>query len=300
MSTNDHNLSNRLTTVRDYIRWGASQMNAAEVYFGHGTDNALDEAATLVLHALHLPPDLPETYFAAVLTPQECATVQALIEQRIATRQPAAYLTRRAWFMGLPFEVDQRVLVPRSPIAELIERQFQPWLADPEAVTAILDLCTGSGCIGIACAYAFPEAHVDLVDISPEALEVASLNVAEHGLYERVQVIASDVFTALPGRRYPLIISNPPYVDAAEYASLPAEYRHEPALGLQAGTDGLEIVRQILDQAGDYLTEDGWLVVEVGSSQAALLAAYPDLPFIWPEFERGGEGVFLLPAAALR
>jgi ribosomal protein L3 glutamine methyltransferase len=289
-----------LTTVRDYIRWGTSRMNAAGVHFGHGTDNALDEAATLVLHALHLPADLPDAYLAAVLTPSERETVRMLIEQRITTRQPAAYLTQRAWFMGLSFQVDQRVLVPRSPIAELIERQFQPWLPDPEAVTTVLDLCTGSGCIGIACAYAFPAAQVDLVDISPAALEVATLNVAEYGLQERVQVIDSDLFTALQGRRYPLIISNPPYVDHAEYATLPEEYRHEPSLGLLAGTDGLDIIRHILDQAGEYLTEDGWLVVEVGSSQAALLAAYPDLPFIWPEFERGGGGVFLLPAHALR
>ena len=288
-----------LVTVGDFIRWGASRMNAAGLHFGHGTDNALDEAAALVLHALHLPPDLPDRYLEAALTGPERGAVADLLERRVTERLPAAYLTGRAWFMGLPFVVDERVLVPRSPIAELIEQQFQPWLAEPEAVTAILDLCAGSGCIGIACAHAFPGARVTLADISPGALVVARRNIAEHGLEDRVEVVQSDLYLALERQRYDLIVSNPPYVDAATFAALPEEYRHEPALGLVAGDDGLDLVRRILAGAREHLTVDGLLVVEVGSSRPALERAYPGLAFEWPVFERGGEGVFVLPAAAL-
>ena len=224
----------QLSSIRDFIRWGASRMNAAEVFFGHGTDNALDEAAALTLHALHLPPDLPDAYLAARLTGAEKHAVVGLLERRIGERLPAPYLTNRAWFMGMPFYVDQRVLIPRSPLAELIEQQFQPWL-DPAGVDRVLDLCTGSGCIGIACAYAFDAAEVDLTDISADALAVAERNVAEHGLTARIQLLRSDLFAALAGRRYQLIVSNPPYVGGAELAALPAEYRHEPQLALAAG-----------------------------------------------------------------
>ncbi|MCB1826203.1 MAG: 50S ribosomal protein L3 N(5)-glutamine methyltransferase [Candidatus Competibacteraceae bacterium] len=299
MSDHDDLLSH-LHTIRDLIRWGASRMNAAELYFGHGTDNAIDEAAALVLHALHLPPDLHAEYFQSCLTPAEKQAVLDLLERRIVERKPAAYLTRRAWFMGLPFYVDERVLVPRSPLAELIERHFSPWLPDNRAVGGILDLGAGSGCIGIACAYAFPDARVDLADISAEALEVARRNVTEHGLEDQVEVIQSDLFSALKGRRYDLIISNPPYVGLEELDNLPAEYQHEPRLGLAAGAEGLDVVMEILHQAADYLNRDGLLIVEVGNAQYALCEALPDVPFTWLEFEHGGQGVFLLNASRLR
>ena len=297
----DHDdLSSHLHTIRDLIRWGASRMNEAGLHFGHGTDNAIDEAAALVLHALHLPPDLHAEYFQSHLTPAEKQAVLLLLKRRVAERKPAAYLTQRAWFMGLPFYVDERALVPRSPLAELIERHFAPWLPDSRTVGGILDLGAGSGCIGLACAYAFPDARVDLADISAEALEVARRNVVEHGLEDQVEVIQSDLFSALKGRRYDLIISNPPYVGLEELDSLPAEYQHEPRLGLAAGTEGLDVVMEILHQAADYLSRDGLLIVEVGNAQYALCAALPDVPFTWLEFEHGGQGVFLLNASQLR
>ena len=288
-----------LHTIRDFIRWGASRMNEAGVHFGHGTADAIDEAAALVLHALHLSPDLHEEYLQAALTPAEKQAVLDLLERRVRERKPAAYLMHQAWFMGLPFYVDERVLVPRSPLAELIERHFAPWV-DPDAVEHILDLGAGSGCIGIACAYAFPGARVDLADISTTTLEVARRNIEEHGLKERVEAIQSDLFAALAGRRYELIVSNPPYVSLEEMAQLPEEYRHEPALGLAAGEQGLDVVIEILRQAPDYLSEEGTLVVEVGNAQYTLCEAFPDAPFVWLDLERGGEGVFLMTAEQLR
>jgi ribosomal protein L3 glutamine methyltransferase len=289
-----------LHTIRDLIRWGASRMNEAGLHFGHGTDNALDEAAALVLHALHLPPDLHVEYLQSNVTPPEKQAALRLLERRIIERKPAAYLTQRAWFMGLPFYVDERVLVPRSPLAELIDRHFAPWLSDSRKIEHVLDLGTGSGCIGIACARAFPNARVDLVDVSPEALEVARRNVAEHGLEDQVEVIQSDLFSALKGRRYDIIISNPPYVRLEELDTLPAEYHHEPRQGLAAGEEGLDVVVEILRQAADHLKRDGLLIVEVGNAQYALCEAFPDVPFTWLEFERGGHGVFLLNAAQAR
>ncbi len=288
-----------LHTIRDFIRWGATCMNAAGVHFGHGTADAVDEAAALVLHALHLPPDLPEDFLQAALTPTEKQIVVNLLERRVHERKPAAYLMNRAWFMGLPFYVDERVLIPRSPLAEWIERRFEPWLVNPEAEVSILDLCTGSGCIGIACAYAFPEAEVTLTDISAAALAVAQRNIAEHGLQARVQAIQSDLFTALPGCSYDLIISNPPYVSKNAMAHLPEEYHHEPILGLEAGEQGLDVIVEMLRQAADYLNAGGILVVEAGNAQDVLSTAFPEIPFTWLDCERGGEGILLLTAEQL-
>lgn len=298
--TDHDNVFSHLHTIRDLIRWGASRMNEAGLHFGHGTDNAIDEAAALVLHALYLPPDLHAEYLQSHLTPTEKQAAIQLLERRIAERKPAAYLTNRAWFMNLPFYVDERVLVPRSPLAELIERHFAPWLPDSRKVETILDLGTGSGCIGIACAYAFPDARVDLADISADALAVARRNIAEHGLDDQVEAIQSDLFSALKGRRYDLIISNPPYVGQEELDNLPSEYHHEPRLGLAAGAEGLDVVAEILSQAADYLQRDGVLIVEVGNAQYALCEAFPDVPFTWLEFEHGGQGVFFLNASQLK
>ncbi len=292
-------VTDHLTTLRDYIRWGASRFNNAGLFFGHGTANAIDEAAALVLHALHLPHNLPGGYFSSVLTPDERLEVLGLFERRIAERKPAAYLTHEAWFCGLPFYVDERVLVPRSPIAELIEKRFSPWIGQSQEVTDILDLCTGSGCIAIACAMAFPEAYVDAVDISPEALAVADTNIVRHELAGQVQALQSDLFEAVGDKRYDLIVSNPPYVNSDEWRGLPPEYHAEPRLGLESGRSGLDCARRILREAEAHLKPDGLLIVEVGSSADALEAAYPDIPFCWIDFEHGGDGVFLLTAEQL-
>ena len=292
-----HDVCSDLISIRDYIRWGASQFNAAGLFFGHGTDNAWDEAVQLVLHALHLSLPLNPEVLDARLALAERKDVIALLRRRMDERIPAAYLTGTAWFAGLPFKVDERVLVPRSPIAELIEDQFAPWLLrEPEY---ILDLCTGSGCIGIACAYVFPEAAVDLSDISLDALAVAQRNIDIHEVGHRVRTIESDLFNELAELRYDLIVSNPPYVDAEDLAEMPAEYRAEPALGLASGVDGLDFTRRLLREALDHLTEEGVLIVEVGNSCVALEEAFPELPFTWLEFRRGGHGVFLLTAAQL-
>jgi ribosomal protein L3 glutamine methyltransferase len=282
-----------LLTIQDYIRWGASRFNAAGLFFGHGTDNAIDEAAQLVLFALNLPPDLPATYRDCRLTDDERVAVVDLFERRIAERKPAAYLIQKAWFAGLEFYVDESVLVPRSPMAELVESGFDPWM-EPDSICRVLDLCTGSGCIGIAAAVYLPDADVDLADISPEALAVASRNLEAYGLEDRVRVVQSDLFSALAGQTYDVVITNPPYVSAAELASLPPEYHREPSLGLDGGETGLVLVLKILREAPKYLNENGVLVVEVGSSAAALERCFPELPFLWIEFERGGEGVFLM------
>ncbi len=288
----------RLRTLRDYIRWAVSRFHGEGLFFGHGSDNAWDEARQLVLGALHLPWEIADSYLDCRLEDDEQAHLQDLLERRIVQRVPTAYLLGEAWFCGLPFSVDERVLIPRSPIAELIEQQFQPWL--PQEPKRILDLCSGSGCIGIACAYEFLEAEVVLGDLSFEALEVANQNIERHGLEERVYTVQGDGFAGLPGQRFDLIVSNPPYVDAEDFADMPAEYRHEPALGLASGEDGLDLVRRMLAEAADHLTDKGLLIVEVGNSQVHVEALYPEVDFTWLEFERGGHGVFLLAAQQCR
>ncbi|WP_020210453.1 50S ribosomal protein L3 N(5)-glutamine methyltransferase [Gilvimarinus chinensis] len=281
-----------LSSVRDFIRYGASEFNRAGLYFGHGTDNAWDEAVQLVCAAISLTGFDNPAILEARLTHSEKLAVLDYFVRRIEKRMPAAYITRHARFCGLDFYVDERVLVPRSPIAELIEQNFAPWLLD--APEYILDLCTGSGCIGIACAYQFPDAQVALSDISADALAVAERNVAEHDLSYRVKTVQSDLFAGLAGQCFDLIVSNPPYVDEEDLAAMPAEFQAEPEIGLGSGADGLAFTRRLLSEVPNYLNDGGLLVVEVGNSAAALVEAFPDLPFTWVEFERGGHGVFVL------
>ncbi|HET7591759.1 MAG TPA: 50S ribosomal protein L3 N(5)-glutamine methyltransferase [Rhodanobacteraceae bacterium] len=282
-----------LLTIVDLIRFAASRFNAAGLTFGHSHDNAIDEASHLVLSSLHLPPDLPPAYGGARVTAEERSRVLDLIDRRIDTREPVAYLVGEAWFAGMPFKSDRRALVPRSPIAELIEGGFSPWL-DGQDVGRALDLCTGSGCIGIAMAAHQPNWRVDIADISDDALALARENIALHQLERRVRAVRSDLFASLRGECYDLIVSNPPYVTDAEYAALPGEYAHEPKLGLAAGADGLDIALRILRDAPDHLTEGGLLVVEVGESERALAALLPEVPFVWIEFKVGPMGVFAL------
>lgn len=292
-------ITDSLTSITDYIRWASSEFYRNELTFGHGFASALDEAVYLVLHALNLPYDWPESYFKSQLTQRERERVLMIIMQRIRSRQPAAYVTQEAWFCGLPFYVDERVLVPRSPIGELINQHFEPWI-DANRVHRILDLCTGSGCIAIACQYAFPEADVVASDLSKDALEVAKQNLERHHLSEHLALYESDLFEQIPPQQFDLIVSNPPYVDAEDMAALSEEFKAEPNIGLQAGEDGLEIVDRMLRQAGTYLSDDGLMIVEVGNSQAAMMEKYPQLPLTWIDFEHGGAGVFCINAADLK
>jgi ribosomal protein L3 glutamine methyltransferase len=280
-------------SVAELVRYGAGEFERAGLAFGHGTENAVDESAALVFHALGLDHARAEEACRLRPGPGEVASVLRLFAERIARRVPAAYLIGRMWFAGLEFEVDERVIVPRSPFAELVAARFEPWI-DPARVGRILDIGTGSGCIAIACAKAFPEARVDAVDISPGALAVARRNVARHGVGDRLELLQGDVFEPLGERRYDLIVSNPPYVSDDEMASLPQEYRHEPDLALRAGGDGLDVVRRILDGAPAHLAAGGAIFVEVGDSDERLARAFPRLPFTWLEFEHGGGGVFVL------
>ena len=282
-----------LATIVDFIRYGASRFGAAGLAFGHSYDNAIDEATHLVLHALHLPHDLSPAYGQAKLTAAEKQSVLELFDRRIDEHKPAAYLTGTAWFAGLKFKSDPRALVPRSPIAELIQNGFSPWLDERNDARA-LDLCTGSGCIGIAMAVHNPDWRVDLADISEEALSLARENIEYQDAADRVRAVRSDLFAGLAGERYDLIVSNPPYVTEQEYAALPPEYGHEPELGLRAGDDGLDFALRILVEAADHLEEDGVLIVEVGESERALVAMLPGVPFNWIEFQVGQMGVFLL------
>ncbi|HET7315296.1 50S ribosomal protein L3 N(5)-glutamine methyltransferase [Salinisphaera sp.] len=287
-----------LTRIVDYIRWGASRFVAADLSFGHGSDNAIDEAAHLVLDALDLDPGLPDAYLESTLTRAERERVIAVIERRIETRLPAPYITGSAWFADMEFFVDARVIVPRSPIAELIEHGFQPWLGHREPL-AILDLCTGCGAIAIACAAAFPDARVVATDASAEALEVAAINCERHDIGPQVELVKADMFDGLPAERFDLIVTNPPYVTQGEWSGLEPEFRHEPGFAFHGDSDDLSLVERILFGASAYLVEDGLLIMEVGASAFDLEQRYPDLPVTWIDLERGGMGVGAIEAEDL-
>ncbi|MCP4433409.1 MAG: 50S ribosomal protein L3 N(5)-glutamine methyltransferase [Gammaproteobacteria bacterium] len=288
-----------LTTIRDFIRWGASEFNRQRLSFGHGFANAFDEARYLSLYALSLPSDLPEEYLNCVLLSSERQQVVELLQKRARSRQPVAYITHESWFCGLKFYVDERVLVPRSPIAELIGNQFEPWI-DSQQVERILDLCTGSGCIAIACQYAFEDAEVCASDISEEALEVAKINRKAHQLDDYLTLYQSDLLSDIPAQEFDVIVSNPPYVDAEDMADISDEFAFEPGLGLAAGIDGLELVNKILLQSIDFLSDHGVLIIEVGNSQSAMMERYEVLPMTWIDFEFGGSGVCCIQAQDLR
>ncbi|NOQ94862.1 MAG: 50S ribosomal protein L3 N(5)-glutamine methyltransferase [Methylophaga sp.] len=295
MASIQQTVLDELHTLRDVLRWTTSQFNAAELFYGHGNVDAFNDALQLILHSLHLPAtEFPELFADARLTHAEKQAIADLIERRVVDRVPVPYLTHEAWFAGLPFYVDERVLIPRSPFAELIQDQFIPWLMEPEAVSSILDLCTGGGCIAIACAEAFPEAQVDAVDISLDALDVAKINIKKHSLDNQVHAIQSDLWAALDGKKYDLIVSNPPYVGADEMATLPEEYNHEPTSALEADDNGLALVERILLGAHKFLTPTGILFVEVGNSDFAVMDKWPEVEFMWLDFEHGGHGVFML------
>jgi ribosomal protein L3 glutamine methyltransferase len=290
----DSEAARSLRSVRDLLRYAVTRFNAVHLAFGHGTDNACDEAAYLILHTLHLPLNRLEPFLDATLLPHEIEQVLGMVERRATERIPAAYLTQEAWLGDYRFYVDERVIVPRSHIAEVIAQGLRAWLPEPDGLQHALDLCTGSGCLAVLLALAFPAAEVDAVDISSDALEVARRNVADYCLQPRVRVLQSDLFDGVTGRCYDLIVSNPPYVTAAEMERLPEEYRREPALALAGGTDGLDVVRRILAQARAHLKPGGVVVIEVGSGRAAVEAAFPELSPTWLETSAGGDQVLLV------
>lgn len=288
------------TTIRDFLRYAVTRFNSAKLYFGHGSSNALDEAAYLILHTLKLPLDKLDPFLDAHLLPNEADAIMKVIEQRTIERLPAAYITNEAWLGGYHFYVDPRVIVPRSFIAELIPEQFSPWVNDPDAVTNILELCSGSGCLPIMLADAFPNAHVDAVEISIDAIDVARRNISEYELDQRITLIQSDLYTNVPDKKYDLIVTNPPYVNSTSMGKLPEEYQHEPQLALAGGTDGMDLVRKIMAGAKQRLTPQGILMVEIGNERAFAEAAFPDLEFTWLSTSAGDDMVFLLTADQLK
>ncbi|HEY4297542.1 MAG TPA: 50S ribosomal protein L3 N(5)-glutamine methyltransferase [Paraburkholderia sp.] len=287
------------STVRDLLRFAVSRFNQAQLSFGHGSANAYDEAAYLVLHTLHLPLDLLEPFLDARLSAAEIDAVLNVIERRAAERVPAAYITQEAWMHGFRFHVDERVIVPRSFIGELLQDGLQPYVEDPEQVSAVLELCTGSGCLAILAAHAFPNADIDAVDLSAPALEVATRNVMDYKLDDRIALFEGDLYAPLAERRYDVIISNPPYVNATSMQELPAEYRHEPDMALAGGADGMDIVRRIIAGARNWLTENGVLVVEIGNEREHVEAAFGGLDLVWLSTSAGDDNVFLIQAADL-
>lgn len=291
---------NNFSTVRDLLRYAVTRFNTEQLFFGHGSSNALDEAAYLILHTLKLPLDQLDPFLDARLLPEEIAALMRVIERRSKDRVPAAYITNEAWLGAYRFYVDERVIVPRSFIAELIPQHFSPWIQDPDAITSVLDLCTGSACLPILLADAFPQAQIDAVDISADALAVARRNVDDYQLQERIALVESDLYSALPQRKYDLIISNPPYVNAGSMAKLPQEYLREPQLALAGGEDGMDLVRQIVAGAAERLTPEGVLVVEIGNERAFAEAAFPELELTWLTTSAGDDMVFLVTAEQLQ
>ena len=287
-------MTTELLTIRDWLRYSVSQFEASDIFYGHGTDNSYDEAVWLIMSALHLPMDTLDNFLDARLLESEQLHLADLLRQRIKNHTPTAYLVKEAYLQGFKFYVDERVIVPRSFIAELLANGLQPWVEYPELIESAADICTGSGCLGVLLANTFPDAAIDVIDISPDAIDVANINIANYGLQFQVTAIQSDMFTALKGKSYDLIISNPPYVDAPSMATLPAEYQNEPQLALGSGEDGLDHTHTLLREAAQYLNDGGLLIVEIGHNRDALLAAYPELPFTWLDTSSGDQFVFLL------
>ena len=292
-------IQSELVTIRDWLRFTVSQFEVSDIFFGHGTDNAYDEAVWLILSSLHLPHDTLNNFLDARVTSVERSNLGILIEQRIINHTPTAYLLKEAWLQGFKFYVDERVIVPRSFIAELLNDHLHPWVEFPEMLESAADICTGSGCLGILLANSFPNAAIDVIDISADAIDVANINIQNYGLEEQITAIQSDMFSELEGKEYDVIISNPPYVDAPSMSTLPAEYQNEPQLALGSGADGLDHTHTLLREAAKYLHDDGLLIVEIGHNREALIGAYPDLGFIWLEVSSGNQLVFLLTKSQL-